>query len=144
VTPGELRLQELVEARDACVERRMAATRGRAMRLRVHAIDSELADLIEAIQRHCAATGLPLPAGIPPLSKPRAHALVIAQSILDRYLRLLDRRYTLREVASRAGDHARVREIELAISTDRATIRKHCERAGLPTPPALTADEDES
>jgi len=143
VTPDEELLQGVVRALDACIERRIAAGRAGAMRVRLHAIDSELATLIEQVQRHCAVSGLSPPAGVPPLSAPGAHAATIAHSILSRFLGLLRSRRAVRDAALRVGDRATARAIDFAIRDDIETIRKHCERSGLHLPPEVMPAEDD-
>jgi hypothetical protein len=103
-----------MRARDACLERRTAAERAGAMRVRLHALDSELASLVEEAQRHCAASGLPLPAGVPPMSAARASGFAVARTILDRYLGLLGSRRSVREAALRAGDRATAQALDFA------------------------------
>jgi len=137
-SPDELLLEDLVRARDACIEKRRSAQEQGALRARVHALDSELADIVEGIQRWCAQHNVALPEGVPPLRPARASGLVIAVRILDSYVRLFQGRMQVLDAAVRAGDREGARQHALAILDHENAIRKHCERAKLPLPRGLS------
>jgi len=69
MTPDDSQLQGLLWARAACLEKRRDADRRGALRARQHVLDTELTDIVEAIQSLCRQRGLPLPAGVPPLAR---------------------------------------------------------------------------
>lgn len=137
MTPHESLLRQLVRAREDCLERRASVEFVSGPRVRVSAIDSELAELVESIQALCASTGLALPEGVPPMAAWQANGVEIAKRVLASYLKLLEVRRRVRDAAARAGDLASVMRMELAIRDHEDAIRKHCERARLPLPPEI-------
>ena len=138
--------------RDATLERllstlralraRRAETRRQGIRgLRLDAIDLEINEVEEAIRVHCVAMGRAIPRFIGEHSRARRTFLQIALRGLETQLRLLALRVRQREAALHHGELARASQLSQAIRRDRASIRKHCERARLPLPPeALEAD----
>ena len=137
VNPDELLLRELLHLRAACLEKRRVAVAKRAIRARVHAIDTELDTLQESIHLHCTSFGLPLPEGTSPTSQARADGREVAERILQRYVSLLRMRTVTWVAASRAGDVATALKMDLAYQADAEAIRKHCECARLPLPSEL-------
>jgi hypothetical protein len=137
LTTDELLLQAMVRASDACIGKRHAAHRHGGPSTRLHAIDSELADILDSIQLLCERTGLPLPDGVPPVSSARATGAAVAKRILERYVSLLRMRKSMWSAAARAGDVATALRMDLAFQADAEAIRKHCERAKLPLPSEL-------
>ena len=137
----EARLQELLRARDQLIERRRTAENVGAPRVRLHAFDCELADTVGTIQGLCARAGLDLPPSVPPLKQSRVQSLAIAQAILERHLALLRSHRVVHEAAMRAGHEDSAKALARMIQFDEATIRKQCERAGLPIPNEVLDDQ---
>ena len=135
MTADEALLQELVRARDDCIERLNAATRSHALRARSHAVETELADVVELIQALCARTGLPLPEGPPEGHPCEIDAASPAQRELDLLVRLLRARRRAYDYTAHVGDRALLFRLREAMTSDREMIRKHCEQAKLPLPP---------
>ncbi|HEU4430552.1 MAG TPA: hypothetical protein VFT98_17450 [Myxococcota bacterium] len=106
-------------------------------RVRLHALDGELAEITASIQLLCARVGLEPPADVQPLPPARGAGLAISERLLDRHLAALRTHRTLHNAALDAGDDERAQSASLAIRADEATIREHCERSKLPLPPEL-------
>ena len=61
MTPDEQRLRDLLAKRAACLAKHRVAQRSGAVHARLHAIELELAQIVETIREHCERTGLPVP-----------------------------------------------------------------------------------
>jgi len=138
VTPDELLLEGLLRARAVCFQKRRSAEIAGALRARIHAIDGELADIVESIQTVCLRSGIARPDGVPPIKPSRTTAFEVALRILGRYLKLLESRRAVLLAAARAGDVETATRMQAAVLDSEETIRKHCERAKLRLPPELT------
>jgi len=125
------RVHAMKRARDACVEKQRVAREHGGMRVHLYAIESELAGIVEGIQRLCVQASLELPEGVPLPRPSQVDAVTTAARILESYVVLLRSRIKVLEAAIRACDEETARQQALAILDTEEAIRKHCERAKL-------------